>query len=217
MPMSVRNNPNYRRAIRHAARLGAMLLVYVAVTAMAARRESPGVHATDTGFTIVESAKIDSATRSDYARAAGLLAQEHYAEGIALLQAIIAKQPKLAAAHVDLGIAYAKIDELDKAEQSLKSALELQPKHPIAWNELGLVQRKLGKLSDARASYEKSLAAAPGFHFARLNLAVLCDLYLEDAGCALDNYLLYQQAVPDDKQVAGWIASARTRAQKGVK
>ncbi|HEV8693785.1 MAG TPA: tetratricopeptide repeat protein [Lysobacter sp.] len=215
--MSVRNNPNYRRAIRHAARLGAMLLVYVAVTAMAARRESPGVHATDTGFTIVESAKIDSATRSDYARAAGLLAQEHYAEGIALLQAIIAKQPKLAAAHVDLGIAYAKIDELDKAEQSLKSALELQPKHPIAWNELGLVQRKLGKLSDARASYEKSLAAAPGFHFARLNLAVLCDLYLEDAGCALDNYLLYQQAVPDDKQVAGWIASARTRAQKGVK
>ena len=215
--MSVRNSPNYRRAVRHAVRLGAMLLVYVAATAMAARRESPGVHVSDTGFTIVESAKLDGATRSDYARAAGLLAQEHYAEGIALLQTITAKQPKMAAAHVDLGIAYAKIDELDKAEASLKAALELQPKHPIAWNELGLVQRKLGKLSDARASYEKSLAAAPGFHFARLNLAVLCDLYLEDAGCALDNYLLYQQAVPDDKQVAGWIASARTRAQKGAK
>jgi tetratricopeptide (TPR) repeat protein len=217
MPMSVRSNPNYRRAMRHAARLGAMLLVYVAATAMAARRESPGVHVTDTGFTIVESAKLDGATRADYARAAGLLAQEHYAEGIALIQTITAKQPKLAAAHVDLGIAYAKIDELDKAEASLKSALELQPRHPIAWNELGLVQRKLGKLSDARGSYEKSLAAAPGFHFARLNLAVLCDIYLEDAGCALDNYVLYQQVVPDDKQVAGWIASARARAQKGVK
>jgi len=217
MPMSVRNNPNYRRATRHAVRLGAMLLVYVAATAMAARKESPGVHVSDTGFTIVESAKVDGATRSDYAHAAGLLAQEHYAEGIALLQAVIAKQPKLAAAHVDLGIAYAKIEELDKAEASLKQALELQPKHPIAWNELGLVQRKLGKLADARASYEKSLAAAPGFHFARLNLAVLCDLYLEDARCALDNYLLYQQAVPDDKQAAGWIASARTRAEKGVK
>lgn len=215
--MSVRNNPNYRRATRHAMRLGALALVYVAATAMAARRESPGVNVSDTGFTVVESAKIDGATRSDYARAAGLLAQERYAEGIALLQAITAKQPKLAAAHVDLGIAYAKTNELEKAEASLKSALELQPKHPIAWNELGLVQRKLGKLDDARASYEKSLAAAPGFHFARLNLAVLCDLYLKDATCALDNYLAYQQVVPDDKQVAGWIASARGRAEKGMK
>ncbi len=215
--MSASNNPQYRRALRHAARLGAILLVYVAATAVAARKEPPGVQATGTGFTIVEPAKIDGATRSDYARAANLLAQERYADGIALLQAITAKQPTLTAAHVDLGIAYAKTNELDKAEASLRRALELQPRHPIAWNELGLVQRQLGKLSDARASYEKSLAAAPGFHFARLNLAVLCDIYLADAACALDNYVIYQQAVPDDKQVAGWIASARARAGKGVK
>jgi len=41
---------------------------------------------------------------------------------------------------------------------------------------------------------------------------VLCDLYLADASCALDNYLAYQQLVPDDKQVAGWVANARSRA-----
>lgn len=212
-----RNDGQYRRAVRHAARLGAILLVYVAATAVAARKESPGVNTTATGFSIVESTRIDGATRADYARAAGMLAQERYADGIALLQDITTKQPKLTAAHVDLGIALAKTGELDKAEASLKRAIELQPKHPIAWNELGLVQRRQGKLADAKASYEKSLAAAPGFHFARLNLAVLCDLYLTDAGCALDNYLLYQQAVPDDKQVAGWIANARARANKGVK
>lgn len=215
--MSACNNPTYRRAVRHALRLGALVLVYFAATAMAARKEAPGVQATETGFTIVETAKIDGATRSDYARAAGLLAQQRYAEGISLLQAITEKQPNLTAAHVDLGIAYGKIDELEKAEASLKRALELQPRHPIAWNELGLVQRRLGKLGDARASYEKSLAAAPGFHFARLNLAVLCDIHLADAACALDNYVMYQQAVPDDKQVAAWIASARTRAGKGAK
>jgi Flp pilus assembly protein TadD len=215
--MSARNNPHYRRASRHALRLGALALVYVAATAMAARKESPGVNVSDTGFTIVEPAKVDGTTRADYARAAGLLAQERYAEGIALLQDITTRQPRLTAAYIDLGIAQGKLNELDKAEASLKRALELQPKHPIAWNELGLVQRRQGKLADARASYEKSLAAAPGFHFARLNLAVLCDLYLEDAACALDNYVLYQQAVPDDKQVAGWIASARARAGKGGK
>jgi tetratricopeptide (TPR) repeat protein len=214
--MSARNDQTYRRATRHAVRLGAIALVYVAATAMAARRESPGLNVSDTGFTIVESVKVDGATRSDYARAAGLLAQQHYAEGIALLQGITTKQPKITAEHVDLGIAEAKINELDKAEASLRRALELQPRHPIAWNELGLVQRRQGKLNDARASYEKSLAAAPGFHFARLNLAVLCDLYLQDAACALDNYVLYQQAVPDDRQAAGWIANARARAGKGA-
>lgn len=211
----MRINPTYRGAVRHTARLAAISLVYFAATAMAAR--APGVHATATGFTIVESAKVDGATRADYARAANLLAQERYAEGIAQMQAVVAKQPKLTAAHIDLGIAYAKTDELDKAEASLKQALELQPKHPVAWNELGLVQRRLGKLNDARASYEKSLAAAPGFHFARLNLAVLCDMYLADASCALENYLIYQQVVPGDKQVAGWIANARSRVEKGGK
>ena len=74
--MSASNNPNYRRAGRHAMRLGALALVYLAATAMAARRESPGVNVSATGFTIVESAKVDGATRADYARAAGLLAQE---------------------------------------------------------------------------------------------------------------------------------------------
>jgi len=215
MPMRI--NPTYRGAVRHTARLAAISLVYFAATAMAARKEGPGVHTTATGFTIVETAKVDGATRADYARAAGLLAQERYAEGIALMQAVVTKQPKLTAAYVDLGIAYAKTDELDKAEASLKQAVELQPQHPVAWNELGLVQRRLGKLSDARASYEKSLAAAPGFHFARLNLAVLCDLYLADASCALENYLIYQQVVPGDKQVAGWIANARSRVDKGAK
>lgn len=214
--MSARTNSTYRRTVRHAIRLGAVALVYVAATAMAARKEAPGVNVSETGFTIVESARVDGATRADYAKAAGLLAQQRFAEGIALLQEVTTKQPALTAAHVDLGIAYAKINELDKAEASLRRALELQPRHPIAWNELGLVQRRQGRLNEARASYEKSLAAAPGFHFARLNLAVLCDLYLGDAGCALDNYLLYQQAVPDDRQVAGWISNARARAGKGA-
>lgn len=215
--MPARNDQNFRRARRHAMRLGAIALVYVAATAMAARKEPPGVQVTETGFTIVEPTKVDGATRADYARAAELLAQQRYADGIKLLQQITAKHPTLTAAHVDLGIAYAKTDALEQAEASLKHALELQPRHPIAWNELGLVQRRLGKLAEARASYEKSLAAAPGFHFARLNLAVLCDLYLGDAACALDNYLLYQQAVPDDKQAAGWIANARARAEKETK
>ena len=34
--MSARNDPRYRRAVRHTARLGALMLIYFAATAMAA-------------------------------------------------------------------------------------------------------------------------------------------------------------------------------------
>jgi Flp pilus assembly protein TadD len=174
--------------------------------------EPVGVTATDSGFTVVEAAQADADTREQYARAMRLLEQQQYAQGAALLAKVTEKAPALVAAQVDLGIAWSRAGELDKSEASLRKALELNPRHPIAWNELGMVLRRKGKFGEARAAYEKALEAAPSFHFARLNLAIACDLYLADTACALDNYRAYQQAVPDDKQAAIWIADLQARA-----
>lgn len=174
--------------------------------------EVAGVHATPDGFMLIESAVAEPDTREDYGRAIGLLEQQRYADGIALLVDITAKAPTLTAAHVDLGIAWGRSGEPDKAEASLKRALELNPRHPVAWNELGVIERRRGKFAEARTAYEKALEVAPEFHFARLNLAILCDLYLADAACALDNYLAYQRAVPGDRQAAIWIADLQARA-----
>ena len=90
-------------------------------------------------------------------------------------------------------------------------ALESNPDHPIAHNELGIVYRKSGRFAEARKSYEAALAFYPGYHFARRNLAVLCDLYLGDLNCALENYEAYMTTVPSDEEATMWITDIRQR------
>jgi tetratricopeptide (TPR) repeat protein len=203
-----------RAANRGSRHLAAALIAVASATPALAAKGPPKVEITPdaTGFTVTQEIRVSGDVRAEYDQALRLLAQRQYEPGIALLVKVTESAPAAIAPHVDLGIAYTLSGDLDRAEASLKKALEINPDHPIANNELGMVYRRKGRFTDARANYEKALAVSPSFHFAHRNLAILCDLYLMDVGCALTHYEAYARAVPDDQDAAKWIADLRTRA-----
>ena len=209
--------------MRHATLLAATLL---AACSTPSTREQPmrNQHATAqqatrvdiqqdaSGFTIVEDVRVSADVRTEYESAMRMMESQQYEQGIAALVQVTEAAPNVTAAHIDLGIGYARSDDLDKAEQSFRKALELNPRHPIAYNELGMVYRRKGMFREARASYEKALELFPTFHFAQRNLAILCDVYLADLACGLKYYEAYQQSVPGDGEVAKWLADLNVRA-----
>lgn len=164
------------------------------------------------GFTITEEARISSNLRADYEAALTLLEQGRRAEGVALLESVAGAAPEVSAPLIDLGVAYHQAGDLEAAERNLLQAIDVNAQHPTAHNELGIVYRKTGRFAEARASYERALAIYPGYHFARRNLAVLCDLYLADVDCALENYEAYMATVPGDDEASMWIADIRNRS-----
>jgi tetratricopeptide (TPR) repeat protein len=166
------------------------------------------------GFTITEHARFGSGVKSDFEKALQLIEEEQYEDGIELLEEVTEAAPNATAAHLNLGIAHGLVGDWEPAEESIKTALKLSPRHPVALNELGIVYRKTGRFDEARESYEGALAVFPEFHFARRNLAILCDVYMADMACAIEHYELYAEVVPEDEAVAMWIKDLRNRMGK---
>jgi len=157
---------------------------------------------------------VDSDVELDFKKAIALMQEENYALAVPVLTSVIEREKRLPAPYVNIAIAYNKLGNTKAAEENLISALKLDIGHPVANNELGLLYRKTGKFNAARTAYQNAIKDNPQYLPAIRNLGVLCDLYLHDFQCALEQFEDYLELKPDDKTAEIWVADVKRRLGK---
>jgi len=163
------------------------------------------------GFVIHEVSQLDGDLREAFAAGVTALEAQEYTEAVTLFEGVVDAKPLVSAPYIDLAIAYRHTDQKEKAQQMLQRALELVPGHPLASQEYGQLLRSQGNFEEAREVFTTSLEAFPEYFPLHKNLAILCDIYIGDLGCAYDNYVAYSTAQPDDEQVKIWLADLQSR------
>jgi tetratricopeptide (TPR) repeat protein len=166
------------------------------------------------GFIIREIPHMEPEAVRDFKRAVAMMENQEYEKAAEVLGKVIEQSPEVTAPYINLAIACMHLDKPEEAEQHLKTALEIIPGHPVASNEYGLLLRKSGRFFEARKIYEKALSTFPDYQPVRKNLGILCDLYLNDPTCALEQYENYSEAMPEEEQVKLWIVDLRMRLEQ---
>jgi tetratricopeptide (TPR) repeat protein len=157
---------------------------------------------------------IDSDVERDFKNAIVLMQQDNNAQAVTVLKSVIEREKRLPAPFVNIAIAYNKLGNTKAAEDNLIKALKLDIGHPVANNELGLLYRKTGRFNAARTAYQNAIKQHPDYLAAKRNLGVLCDIYIHDFECALEQFEDYLDLKPDDKTVATWVADVKRRLGK---
>ena len=147
----------------------------------------------------------------DFKDALALLQKGDYIQAVAVLKTVIEREKRLPAPFINIAIAYNALGDAATAEENLIQALKIDTGHPVANNELGLLYRKAGKFNAARTAYENAIKQNPDYLPAKRNLGVLCDLYMHDLECALEQFEKYIELKPDDKAASIWVVDVKQR------
>jgi len=107
-----------------------------------------------------------------------LVAAGRLDQAVEVYRRLIALQPRLAAAHLNLGLLLLRLDRRAEAAGCFRAALNLDPTLATAHNNLGNLAKLEGRLEEAAESYRAAAAANPAMAEAHDNLGVL----LEQAG-----------------------------------
>ena len=112
----------------------------------------------DFDFTL---AKAAAAGSSEFQAGVAAFASGDFALAATQFEAAIARAPSLAALHVNLALAYARLNRIADAVASLEKAAALAPNDPPIQYQLGSAYVDLQSYEKAAAALEKGLAGKP--------------------------------------------------------
>ena len=95
-------------------------------------------------------------------------------DGLSLWSYVIEKEPdKASIAYTNLGSAYQKTGQLDKAMENYDKAIALDPNDYLAYTNRGVIFDKMGEFDRALESYGKAVISNPGDYKAYFNRGLL--------------------------------------------
>lgn len=135
------------------------------------------------------------------------------ADIVAELQRLTERYPEGLEGWVNLGVAYYRQADYERAERALLKVIEVNAQNKVALNYLGLVKRQLGQFAEAENYYRQALEIDPDYPAAVRNLAILLDLYRGQLVEALALYEHYQQLVGEEAEprLKDWIFDIKSR------
>ena len=161
---------------------------------------------------ISEEFGIDTDLAEKFNQAVKFINKKQYDAAIELLVEVTGKTDKHSAPYINLAMAYSETGKIQDAEDTLLKAIKINPAHPVTNNELGLVYRKTGRFAEAQNTYESVIKNYPQFLPVRKNLGILCDLFMNDLVCAIEQYEAYLKVRPNEKEIKIWLTDLKRRA-----
>jgi TolA-binding protein len=122
------------------------------------------------------------------------------------------KYPDLSGPWVKLGEIAEDREQYAQAVGYYREAISRNKNNVNAYIALGMVQRRLGRFNDAQDTYLAALDVWKDFPEAHLNLAILYDLYADEAEAAQKHYEAYDFLTGSkDQDVQKWLVEVRNR------
>ncbi len=103
-----------------------------------------------------------------------LIQQGRAREAIEPLELAARWDPAMVQPQYNLGIAFAKLDQIDQAVVHYRAALAINDGHAGAHNNLGLIENDRGHYAEAKRQLRRAIEIDPGFADAHMNLALVC-------------------------------------------
>ena len=126
----------------------------------------------DAALKIIRKARDDGMEGPDLSvvQARALLARGLEGEAETLLDDVVRRHPRHAAAHAALGLLYLDRGQLEEAVVALERAARLAPREAIFHNNLGFARLAAGRYADAEGALREALRLDPSSDRARNNL-----------------------------------------------